>query len=563
MKKQMMKALTGVMMLAAVMLIFIACGGGDDAPTSQDNPAGNNGGGNGGNGGNGGSIGVPQELIGAWSITNQQNYNEYYIFVFNADGTGKEYFMVRSSGKASNVLDFVYSYNSSNSSIRFFDNTYTVQFVNNNTKMNFLNGNEKLEFYRYSGQLPSVGDDDSGTDGDGQGGGTSGGGDTGGDGGTTGQAPSSPTGLNAQVSGTSVYVTWQSVNNATRYNIYRSSNPSNSYSKIGTSYSTSYTDNNPLSGYNYYKVSAVNSNGESPQSSYVSCNYNGGGGGSSSVPSAPTGVTATNMGSNNYPSILISWSSVSNATSYKVFRSSSSSGSYSQIGSSTSDTYMYDNNPLSGSNYYKVKAVNSAGESSYSSYAYYDNSIEYSPCPPTVSVSGTTSQTVSWSNPTSSGCGTPTSYEVYKRNPSTNQYELQKTTSSRSYTPSSSDIHPGKNMYAVKAINNSGSDLGYSYSQDVPLAKPSSFTAQKSGSDVKFTWSKVAWATGYQIYECSSASGNYTILDQITNGNQTTLTRYYPISSGTTRYFKIRAYFECSWITFYTGEFSSYKKVTF
>jgi hypothetical protein len=276
-------------------------------------------------------------------------------------------------------------------------------------------------------------------------------------------------------------------------------------------------------------------------------------------------VTATNKGTQYNPSILISWSPVSNATSYKVFRSSSSGGSYSQIGSSTSNTYMYDDSPLSGSNYYKVKAVNNAGESSYSSYAFYnnDNNVEYSPCPPTVKVSGTTSQTVTWTNSTSAGCGKPTSYEVYKRNPNTGEYELKKTTSSTSYSPTSSDIHPGKNMYAIKAINNSGSDRGQAYSQDVPLAKPSSFTAQKSGTDVKFTWSKVKWATGYQIFYGTSANGNYYALDQITDGDQTSLTRSYPASSGTTHYFKIRAYFECSWITLYTGEFSTYKSVKF
>ena len=250
-----------------------------------------------------------------------------------------------------------------------------------------------------------------------------------------------------------------------------------------------------------------------------------------------------------------------------MYRSSSANGSYSQIGSQTSNTYMFDNNPMSGNNYYKVKALNSSGESSFSSYALFNNDPEFSPCPPTVKVSGSTSQTVTWTNPTSNGCGKPTSYEVYKENPYTGQLEFKKTTTSTSYSPSSSDIHPGMNCYAVKAINNMGYVIGQALSQEAPLAKPSSFTAQKSGAYLKFTWSKVAWATGYQIFVSSSASGSYSIFTQVDDGSQTSLTidliKDYPISSGTTLYYKIRAIHQSKLISFYYSDQTTYKSVKF
>ena len=90
------------------------------------------------------------------------------------------------------------------------------------------------------------------------------------------------------------------------------------------------------------------------------------GSGGDNKPNPPTGVTASQSGT----SIVVSWNSVSNATSYKVYRSSSSYGTYYQVGSSTSSTQLSDNDPFNGDNYYKVKAVNSAGESDYSDYAY-------------------------------------------------------------------------------------------------------------------------------------------------------------------------------------------------
>lgn len=528
---------------------------------------------------------------------------------------------------AQSVSDFVYSYKRQNSTLTLNGTEYVLAFQNSNTRMTLsINDVDVMTFYSYSGDIPKIEQDSSiptgvtatvdgssilvswqsvsgaksykiyrsssangsysliGTassasykdnspisgynyykvsavsdKGEGQQSSyavcnyTNGGGNT---------VPSTPTGVTASVNGSSILLSWQPVSNANSYKIYLSSSAYGSYSLIGTVSSTSCRVNSPISGYNYFKVSAVNNIGESQQSSYAVCNYTGG----STIPNAPTGVTVSNEGNNYYPSIRISWSSVSNATSYNVYRSSSANGSYSQIGSS-SYTYMYDNNPMSGNNYYKVKAVNSAGESQYSSYAVYNNNPEFSPCPPTVKVSGTTSQTVTWTNSTSNACGEPTSYEVYKEDPYTGKYEFKKTTTYTSYSPSSSDIHPGKNWYAIKAINNSGADIGYAYSQEVPLAKPSSFTAQKSGSYLKFTWSKVAWATGYQIFESSSASGSYSIFTQVDDGSQTSLTidliKDYPISSGTTRYYKIRAIHQSKLVSFDYSDQTTYKSVKF
>ncbi len=187
----------------------------------------------------------------------------------------------------------------------------------------------------------------------------------------SGNPPNAPTGVNATLSGSQIQVSWSSVSNATSYKVYRSSSANGSYTLIGSPTTPYYYDANPLTGYNYYKVKAVNSAGESAFSSVASCNY-------VTAPTAPTGVSATLSGSQ----IQVSWSSVSNATSYKVYRSSSANGSYTLIGSPTTP-YYYDANPLTGYNYYKVKAVNSAGESAFSSVA----SCNYAAVSHTISIS--------------------------------------------------------------------------------------------------------------------------------------------------------------------------------
>ncbi len=267
---------------------------------------------------------------------------------------------------------------------------------------------------------------------------------SGGNGGGGGSSTiSAPSGVSAEVHGPYVRVTWNSVSNASYYKVYRASSSSGSYSMLETEYGTLYFDSNPNT-YNYYKITAVSNNGaESEKSDYAYCYYSsggGGGGGGTTVPDAPTGVTAENTGPVQYPSICISWNSVSNATSYKVYRSTSASGSYSQIGSETSYTTLYDNNPRQGYNYYKVKAFNSAGGSSYSSYAVYnhDPGSQLSPCPVHYTSHTATSYqiTLRWTNPTTSGCGTPTTAYLRVRNPDSGIYADLQTLSGTATTAS-------------------------------------------------------------------------------------------------------------------------------
>ncbi|NDV95394.1 hypothetical protein D0T84_10770 [Dysgonomonas sp. 521] len=235
-----------------------------------------------------------------------------------------------------------------------------------------------------------------------------------------------PTNINIAQSGTSVEISWSSVIGASQYNIYRSISSSGTYSKIGHSTNLSFYDSSPSIGYNYYKLTSANSDGvESILSNYVSCNYTLSNGGNETKPDSPTGVTVSNDGNSLVPLITIRWNSVPDATSYKVYRSSSASGTYSQIESSTTNTFLVDSNPREGTSYYKVKAINSVGESEYSAYAsvnYKANDV--APCPVAYgncSVS-TTTMTIRWTVPTSSGCGTPAKAYLRVRNPRSREY---------------------------------------------------------------------------------------------------------------------------------------------
>lgn len=66
----------------------------------------------------------------------------------------------------------------------------------------------------------------------------------------------SPTGLTTTVTSNEITISWEAVENAT-YNVYRSADNEN-FTPLATGIeTTSYTDKSPLSGMNYYRVTAI------------------------------------------------------------------------------------------------------------------------------------------------------------------------------------------------------------------------------------------------------------------------------------------------------------------
>src|SRR5690349_16949377 len=76
---------------------------------------------------------------------------------------------------------------------------------------------------------------------------------------------------------------------------------------------------------------------------------NGGGGGGGNPPAAPTGLSATAGNA----SVALAWTASSGATSYKVSRSTTSGGPYTQIGTPGVASYA-DVGLTNGTTYYYV-----------------------------------------------------------------------------------------------------------------------------------------------------------------------------------------------------------------
>jgi len=82
------------------------------------------------------------------------------------------------------------------------------------------------------------------------------------------------------------------------------------------------------------------------------------------IPSAPTGVSATDGTYGDR--VRVSWTAVSGATRYEVYRAAEACGTYTKVGEST--TISYDNTTVTALKvyWYKVKACNACGCSAYS-----------------------------------------------------------------------------------------------------------------------------------------------------------------------------------------------------
>ncbi len=108
------------------------------------------------------------------------------------------------------------------------------------------------------------------------------------------QAPPTPTNLTATAGNAQVALTWSASTGATSYQVKRSTTSGSGFSTVGSPTATNYTDTSVTNGTTYYYVvSAVNSAGESANSSQVSA-----------TPSAPAANVTITVTPANYSSNL-------------------------------------------------------------------------------------------------------------------------------------------------------------------------------------------------------------------------------------------------------------------
>ena len=324
------------------------------------------------------------------------------------------------------------------------------------------------------------------------------------------------------------YIKWNTVANASQYEVYRATTKNGTYTLLGTTTATHYTDNKAGSGYTYYyKVRAISKVKSTANSVF-------------SVPVAgichcakPT-VKTTYMGASGKP--YIKWNAVANASQYKVYRSTSKNGTYTLLGTTTA-THYTDNKAGSGyTYYYKVRAISKVKSTANSVFSVPVAGICHcaKPTVKTTYMGASGKPYIKWN-----AVANASQYKVYRSTSKNGTYTLLGTTTATHYT----DNKAGSGYtyyYKVRAISKVKSTANSVFSVPVAgichCAKPTVKITTSAGKP-KLTWNAVAGASKYYIYRSTEANGTFEHLYSTKNLFYTNKSAV----AGTTYYYKVKA----------------------
>lgn len=347
-------------------------------------------------------------------------------------------------------------------------------------------------------------------------------------------------------------VTWDAVDDAVQYNIYRSDSQFGTYSYIGsvssgstsTYNSTSSPSSYPITpGTHYfYKITSTDAlSNESDMSSAAE--------GWAVVLEAPATVSATE-GSYSWK-IDIGWSTVDEAVQYNIYRATSEYGTYSYIGSVSSDytsTYNSTSSPSSypitqGTHYFfKISSSDAGSNESGLSAAVEGWAVVLQP-PSGVSASDGTYDDkirVSWQSNSYAAY-----YGVYYSTSSTGTYTFIEPLVSGTYMDITGAT-PGGTYYfkvcSVDADANVSSLSSYNSGWQAIIAPSDLSASPYSSGTIRLTWTdNSSGESGFRIYRSTESTGTYsliaTVSSNVTAYNNSGLTNY------SHYYYRVRAYY--------------------
>lgn len=258
----------------------------------------------------------------------------------------------------------------------------------------------------------------------------------------------------------------------------------------------------------------------------------------SGTPAATTHPTITSILAKSKSSVSLSWTPVSGATSYKIYRRipDESWAGLPSVATASSTSYT-DNNLKNGQKYYyRVTAVSSSVESEQSeTAAVYTLPTEPSALKATsIKKSGLT---LSWKSVSGAD-----KYNIYRRLPGESWAGRQPigTVTSTSYTDSGLSAGT-KYYYRVTAVNDGG-EGEQSESLDVytaPTEPNMPVTTSIKDTSVAIKWNAVSSATSYNIYR-RLAGGSWAGLSPIAKTKSTSYTDS-SVQKGTHYYYRVTA----------------------
>ena len=318
-------------------------------------------------------------------------------------------------------------------------------------------------------------------------------------------------------------LSWNKVDGAVKYEVYRATSETGTYSRLTTTTGTSLTNSSAAVGQTYYyKVRAVAQNGTKSEFSEIV----------SRTCTLPRPViTLSNVASSG--KVKITWEKIDGAVKYEIYRSTDNKNW--TLLSTTTGTNLTNTSTTAGSlYYYKVKAIanNSVANSAYSAV----KSRRCDLARPTIKsltiVASTGKIKIKWGAVTGA-----VKYELYCSTDNENWTKLI-TTTGTSITHSSG-VAGTRYYYKVRAIaSNSSANSADSAVKNgyCDLARPTLTVTLNSKDKPVLTWTKIEGAVKYEVYR-STDNKTWTKLSTTTG---TKLTNTSAVS-GTKYYYKVRA----------------------
>lgn len=352
-----------------------------------------------------------------------------------------------------------------------------------------------------------------------------------------------------------IKLSWTAISGVSGYAVYRKT-ADGSWGMIGTTSSTSYTDQNNLKGGTdyYYTLRAYTGTLSTAQSNKYNAAYWSGydnSGMKSKYIAEPVlrNTTASSLGT------VISWKPVSGASGYAVYRKAAG-GNWATIDMTSSTSYTDTDQLTNGATYYyTVRAYSgdrdNAEKNRYNSdcWSYFDATgikAVYINTPSLLAT--TTAQSgikVSW-NAVSGVSG----YAVYRKTPSTD-WGMIATTTSASFTDKSGMKNGNIYYYTVRAykgsVNTANNNKysaqywsGYNAAgiQGKYISVPVLSGEKASAAGRTISWKPVSGAAGYAVYRKVSG-GSWATIGLTTS---TAYTDTAKLTNGKNYYYTVRAY---------------------
>ena len=307
-------------------------------------------------------------------------------------------------------------------------------------------------------------------------------------------------------------LTWAAVDGAAKYEIYRSTQQSTGFTLLGTTTSTSYVNTGAAVGKTYYyKVRALNVDGAAgAYSSTVS------GAAKAVAPAAPT-VTMTYSDSGKPK---LTWSAVSGAASYRVYRSESRGTGYSLLGTTTSTSYVNTGAAVGKTYYYRVKAVNSAGTSAYSNIV---SGTARTPAPAAPVLKGGTSSASGKPQLTWAAVDGAAKYDVYRSNRADGTFSKVGSTDKTTYVDTGA-VKGVTYFYKIRAVGASGAS-GFSNTVAIHVAgvvkAPAAVVLSGIKADaagITVTWKITANADTYNVLRRDASNTAWKVIARGVSG---------------------------------------------